>query len=316
MAIPCRRKAVLVVVILQIASWTLQVTGLSSPTGSPIQTRKSTLYSKDGTHIIGSLVERRDLQVRVHEVWITGTSSSDKNNILHVQLPFVEQSESVGSSIWPPSLAAAILLCCSPTLPSALATRTILELGSGIGVGGLVAAALQNPPRSIALTDNDPELVERLQTHLESSNQLDNDAVEGPCELSARQLDWRDTAERTAGTTHESDNGDNSAVASSLYDVCMGFDVAYYYHLKAPLIATVRANLQPQNSFLWVMGQANREMQWQFYHHLRDGGYNQLVDQHEQPWPGDISMILFQLEMQFWVDAYLNFHCKFHQNKN
>ncbi|CAB9514051.1 expressed unknown protein [Seminavis robusta] len=274
-----------------------QVHSLSSISCRSIQTRKSTLYSKDGKHVIGSLVERRDVHKARHEViLLSGADSSSSPTLLQLIIPFFDQADSVGSSIWPSCLAGAILLCHSPTLQRALHDKRILELGTGLGLGGLVAAAVTSP-KACVLTDNDADLVQRLQDHIITTQQQESEQQTNDCDILAKQLDWRDD------NNHDDDDDDDDG-----YDVVLGFDVAYYYHLVAPLVATARANLPPtkEKQLLLVLGQANRESQWQLYHHVRDGGYNPVTDLHEPPWSevdsSTTKMLLYELQMQTWQD--------------
>ena len=80
----------------------------------------------------------------------------------------------------------------------------------------------------------------------------------------------------------------------------MAFDVAYYYHLIAPLVNTLRLYRKENKSQLVIIGQANREYHWHLYHHIRDGGYNQITDKKEAPWEGETKMLLYQLQLGAW----------------
>jgi hypothetical protein len=46
-----------------------------------------------------------------------------------------------------------------------------------------------------------------------------------------------------------------------------------------------------------VVGQANRESQWDLYKNIKNGCYNQLTDEHEPPWPGTTTLLLYKLRM-------------------
>jgi predicted nicotinamide N-methyase len=254
----------------------LVVHSLSTP--SPIQTRKCTLYSKDEHVVIGSLMEYRDSNHRIHKVSVSRQDSP----AVTITLPYVERADSVGSSLWPSSMAGAILFCNSPTLQSAVQGKNVLEVGSGLGLGGLVVAAAGGP-RSCVLTDNDPDLVEQLERHIGTM------LGKSDCALSVHRLDWRDSCL----------NGDQEPT----YDICMGFDVGYYYYLVTPLVTTLRVNLKPKNARLLVIGQYNRQSQWHLYHYLKEGGHNQITDEHEPPWPGTTRMMLYRLETENWADA-------------
>lgn len=107
------------------------------------QTRRCTLYSHDGEHVLGTILERRSSN-GVYEATIkNGGGSSMKeeedSSVSQFVLPYFETADSVGSSTWPSSLAGAILLHCSNGLQELTKDREVLELGSGLGLGGLVA---------------------------------------------------------------------------------------------------------------------------------------------------------------------------------
>lgn len=253
--------------------WLFLLSHCVTSTTSAFQTRKSTLHSWKDDVEIGSILERRSSGL--HEVLI---ESSNGKAPISVSLPYFEQAGSVGSSIWPSSLAGSILLRYSSGLHNLIEGKEILELGSGLGLGGLIAA--QDASRCV-LTDSDQELVEQLGKCV-----ADNGLSE---KAGARKLDWRDV------DPHGQDD--------DKYDICLGFDVAYYFHLVGPFVATACLKLKERNSVMLVLGQSYRECQWRLYHHLRDGGYNQFTDQHEQPWTGSTKMLLYKLKMERWLDG-------------
>jgi Lysine methyltransferase len=297
--IRCRRFAVTILVLLAatIIIHPVAVHSLSAPSSLIIQkTRKSTLYSKDDHVVIGSLVEYRHSEKRIHEVsvWANDRQQNDSPPVVSVTLPYVDRPDSVGSSLWPSSMAGAILYCNSPTLQSAMQDKNLLEVGSGLGLGGLVVAATVcgggRPPNSCVLTDNDPDLVERLEQHIIDTTLIKN-KNDAACALSVHRLDWRDSSCLAGDDKKE-----------PMYDVCMGFDVGYYYHLITSLVTTLRVNLKPKNARLLVIGQCNRKSQWHLYHYLKEGGYNQITDEQELPWPGTTRMMLYSLETEEWTD--------------
>ena len=308
------------------------VVSLSSP-ATALQLRRCDLCSHDGKFVIGSIVERRiptsGDRDGIHEVWVASSiqeirqeyshtaapgaaaatddnanpettsgnkppnNSNNHNKVLKVTMPFVDQAGSVGSSLWPSSLVGTILMHSRHSqLPKLLQNAgagseeddghkntRVLELGSGLGLGGMVAAQHVD---QVVLTDNDLELVELLQQHIEQKQ----DTLQNK-NIRAQQLDWRDAADI------QEDSDDNK------FDVILGFDVAYYYYLMGPLVTTIR-KLQKKKNLVLLIGQANREIQWQLYHHIRDGGYNQLTDEHEAPWEGRTQTLLYKLKMGKW----------------
>jgi predicted nicotinamide N-methyase len=198
------------------------------------------------------------------------------DGVVTARLPYLSEESSLASSLWPGSLAAAIL-CQSPSMIRALDDASVLELGSGLGLTGTVASMHS---ASCRLTDNDTDVLDALARLFRDEP---NVRVE--------RLDWRD---------------DHPISSCRLADVVVSSDVAYYYYLLRPLMDTVQRYLRRdgRRTALWLcVGQANREAQWQLYHNLRYGCYNQLLDVHEGPWPGTTATRLFRLEMYHWQDS-------------
>lgn len=251
-------------------------------------TRRCTLYSHDGEHIIGTILERRSSD-GVYEATIDsgsismkeGAATDDSSISQSVLLPYIETADRVGSSTWPSALVGAILLHCSQELQELTKDSEVLELGSGLGLGGLVAG--KHASRCV-LSDNDEELVELLGQHLAKHKGIGD-------HFSVQHLDWRDS------------DPSNAPEKEDRFDICLGFDVAYYYHLMGPLINTMRVKLKTDKATMLIVGQAYRESQWQLFHHIRDGGYNQITDEHEAPWDGSTRMLLYKLEMGTWSDG-------------
>lgn len=187
---------------------------------------------------------------------------------LEVAIPMPNDENSLAHTLWPASLAAAILLR-SPAAEGLLKNKDILELGCGLGLAGIVAS---NSAKSCCLTDRDEEIIQILQ-----DRSIPN--------IDARYLEWRD-------------NDRPNEIPPS--DLVIGADIAYYFFLLRPLMDTAKALLKPDNSAFMVVGQANRESQWDLYHNIRDGCYNQLTDEKESPWIGETRMLLYRLQLSKW----------------
>lgn len=187
---------------------------------------------------------------------------------LEVSIPVPNDETSLARTLWPASLAAAILLK-SPAAERLARNKNVLELGCGLGLAGIVASKCA---KSCCLTDHDEEVVQMLQDRNNPN-------------IDARYLEWRD------------DDRPSEIPAS---DFVIGADIAYYYFLLRPLMDTAKALLKPDNSALMVVGQANRESQWDLYHNIRDGCYNQLTDEKEVSWNGETRMLLYQLQLSEW----------------
>lgn len=178
-------------------------------------------------------------------------------------------TDDLATTLWDAGVAGAIL-CRSPGFIEYLGkNKTVLELGSGIGLPGWVAGA---SAASATLTDHDQRAVVRIG----------NMAAKNPGHnITARFLEWKD----------DHSNADP-------FDVILATDVAYYFYLLRPLMDTVKAYLRDT---VLIMGQANRQSQWDLYDNLRLGCYNQLTDDREGPWPGQTRMLLYNLQVNQWV---------------
>lgn len=264
--------------------------------GAPRQFRKSTLLPwnyVDDKEVLGHCVEERDEDAGIMTVriWIEN-EESDNNNMLVLKFP--ENSfigEGLASQFWPAAMASSILLR-SPEFTSFVKGRDIVELGTGRGLAGLVAASNS---KSCLLTDNDAEAVEILESATCPSNRGSLNA-----DLSTRQLDWRDEHRGQV----------------PFADIVLGSDIAYYWHLLRPIMDTSRAFMDARRSdansneetndspsTLFVVGQANRESLWDLYNNIKGGCYNQLTDEDEPPWPGTCRMLLYNLRLSEWCDT-------------
>ena len=221
----------------------------------------------------------------------SSSTAAAATTVQQQQLPTVSNTDSLASSttllastLWPAGLAAGIL-ACSPQCRAFLRNKSVLELGCGLGLAGLVAA---EAAASCHLTDNDATVIGLLQEQL-GINKKSKQNSSPPTNIQASLLDWRDC--------------DQSCTSiSTPVDVVLGSDIAYYYYLLRYLMDTARAFLKPSSTFL-VVGQANRESQWELYRNLLNGCYNQLTDEHEAPWPGTTQMLLYKLELSKWYET-------------
>ena len=225
--------------------------------------------SDDKNACCGWAVEHREPgSLRVTVGW--GSTVGAQSDSLTVSLPSMP-TNGLATSLWPPALAAACLLN-SPSAREFLNNKSVLELGCGLGLAGLVAA---DSATSCNLTDNDETVIQLLQQQQKGN-------------VAASVLEWRDEARST----------DIQPV-----DMVLGTAVAYYYYLLRHLMDTTQTFLKPRDSVFLVVGQANRESQWELYHNILDGCYNQLTDETEEPWPGSTRMLLYRLEMSHWVTS-------------
>jgi len=223
--------------------------------------------------MIGWAEERRDSQKQTFQVTVGWNDSTETTTI---QLPFIENVDSLASSLWPAGLASAIL-CQSPAFKQQQQQlNNILEVGAGLGLAGQVLAKTTRASSCI-LTDKNEESVHLLQETITAANNK-NDLLE------SRHLEWRDLHTENQHSV----------------DIVLGSDVAYYYFLLRPLMNTVRHFIKPTNSLFLVVGQANRECQWNLHDNIRNGCYNPDTDAREEAWNGSTDMRLYHLEMLQW----------------
>jgi len=291
-------SSVYLTVALVIFTFQEKATSLCSSPGTIF--RKSILLpwnindERDDRVVLGHCVEERNEETDVTTVRIW-TNDSEHDELV---LTFPEKDltgEGLASQLWPAALSSSILLR-SPEFVSFATGKDIVELGSGRGLAGLVAASSEC--ESCLLTDSDAEAVEILETATCPKNQQKLKA-----KLATQRLDWRD---------------DHRGKVSSA-DIILGSDIAYYWYLLRPIMDTTRAFMDAVNgdsdlasendvtrtrpSTLFVVGQANRESKWDLYKNIQRGCYNQLTDEDELPWPGTTRMLLYNLRMSEWCET-------------
>ena len=165
--------------------------------------------------------------------------------------------------------------------------------GLALGLAGWSARRGEGD-QSVALTDKDEYAINELWSLWERH-------IPEGSPLSARVLDWRDW----------SDAVDIGAPDADRVDFVIGTDIAYYHYLIRPIIDTCRAHLpklfsdgrKVRDGIVCIVGNANRKSQWDLYHSLLDGCYNQMTDELEPPWPGHTSMILYSLCLGKWCEG-------------
>jgi predicted nicotinamide N-methyase len=246
------------------------------------ESRRSTLRPWGAGPELGWFQETRNAKDGLLEVcvkWEEGTTEdaneNEKQQALSLLLPDRGKGSDLSSTLWPSAIAASVLLR-SPEFRSLAEGKDILELGSGLGLAGLVAA--ENSAMCI-LTDNDEETVASYEKTIAwNKNELKADLV-------GKRMEWRDD--------HDKPNP---------VDIVLGADIAYYFYLLRPIMDTTRAYLTKKDPLVMFVGQANRESQWDLYNNIRKGCYNQLTDEHEPAWPGHTKMLLYNLEISDWVE--------------
>jgi predicted nicotinamide N-methyase len=279
--------------------------------------------------VLGWALERRDSIQKHYQVTVAwthddlpkedddddeATTTTTKRQRI-IELPFVQQPDSLASSLWPASLAGAILFS-SPSWRQQLQSGNVLELGSGVGLAGLAAAASSASsdlsstfPSSFWLTDYDPQAVELLRESIQKNSDLQKQQLH----VVAQRLDWRDAPELQHLVVSSSSSNTQGMTSPNIH-VVLGTDVCYYFHLLRPLMDTIQRKLvspallkedylkdtRDDDKLVCLVGQANRQSLWDMYHNIANGCYNQITDQRDPPWPGTTCMLLYQLYMTSW----------------
>lgn len=248
-----------------------------------VETRRSTLFPwvkcKDATnHTTNAIGWADECRCKEKEMYDVTVHYSGVSKPISVKLPFIQEADSLASSLWPSGLAGAIL-SASPSFRRQYNHNTsILELGAGLGLAGQVLSQSIQAKKCV-LTDKNEETVTLLQDIIGAAA---NNVLE------SRYLEWRDIPSTRDDERHS-------------FDVVLGTDVAYYYFLLRPLLNTIQYFMKQAHSLLMIVGQANRESQWDLYDIIHKGGYNQETDQHEDAWEGTTNMLLYQLAMSEWT---------------
>lgn len=242
---------------------------------SGINQRRATLHPWNAAPDLqlGWTHETRNSETQTLTVAI-GWGDETLEDAASIELPYITDEDSLASTLWPAALAGAIL-CRSPALRNHLLDKNALELGSGLGLTGWTAA---ESAANCVITDNDERVVNLIKG-------LENQQPSGRDNVLAKCLEWRD------------EHGDVDQV-----DAIIATDVAYYYFLLRPLMDTTTAYMKANSGFFFATGQANRECQWELYHNLKDGCYNQLTDKREPPWVGSTDMLLYKMKLEEWYD--------------
>lgn len=224
--------------------------------------------SKEGRQTVLGWCEERRREGALEQQVIVRWGDSEP---LEVIIPAPDDKNSLAHTLWPSSIAAAILLKSPAASEQLVKDKHVLELGCGLGLTGSITS---HSAKSCCLTDHDEAVIQALH-HLTIKNPI----------MDAFYLEWRDSDRRPE---------------IPLSDLVVGADIAYYFYLLRPLMDTAKTYLKPEQSAFMVVGQANRESQWDLYHNIRDGCYNQRTDTREDPWKGETRMLLYQLELSKW----------------
>ncbi|XP_078585747.1 uncharacterized protein LOC144867567 [Branchiostoma floridae x Branchiostoma japonicum] len=145
--------------------------------------------------------------------------------------------QQTGFVVWP---AAMILSQHLVSHRELVREGRVLEVGAGVGLPGLVAAALSEDPSGVVMTDYVEDAVDLMDMNIAETFGEDNNRPQ------AAIMDWDD---------------DPSVLQEhhGTFDVIIGSDVVYWPVLIEPLIRTVKALLsnKPASRFLMLYSRRN-----------------------------------------------------------
>lgn len=195
----------------------------------------STGGSKDGnggeedldSHIHNFFDEEKPLKIRE-----LAMKNAD-NPFADTQRP---DQDTTGLSIWSASLVMARWMQAIGMI-GYWKDKTVLELGSGCGVPGLMVATSSNSsrPRQIYVTDLNPQTVENLQYNVELNEVQDF--------VEASRMDW----------------DDKSTWPEERVDFVIGSDLIYIKSLVPLLTSVIFGTIKPGGKFLYVCPDTGRD---------------------------------------------------------
>ena len=203
----------------------------------PVSIKVSALVPVGGGAAFGSVVERVDPEGGRFEATVETACGASSRFSLPAGV-----GAALGGTLWPSAAAQAVLVS---RWRAAVAGARVLELGAGLGLGGLVAAGVGGA-RDVVLTDNDAALLGEL----EATAALHAGPSRAP--VAARALDWADPP---------------LIAKEARFGVVLGADVAYNERTVPELLEAVAAT-RADDGLVVVVGEAQRKASAAFYEAL------------------------------------------------
>ena len=191
---------------------------------------------------------------------LSESSRSDKgtqNDAVRVRVRELALGRGVGAKLW---RAASMLSDVLFADPEFVRGQSVLELGAGVGLCGLLAAKLG--AKTVALTDFEPALLDSLALAAR-----DNRAP-GDAETRVVRCDWREERQRAEAGTEDADAADDDELAAAAarggwlpslnagetFDRVVGSDLVYERAHAEALPFVLRARLAKPNGVATLVG--------------------------------------------------------------
>lgn len=155
--------------------------------------------------------------------------------------------DKTGELVWQASVLTAHYIASAP---AALRGAAVLELGSGVGLAGLIAA--RAGAAEVWLTDNEPTVLELLERNAARANAAAAASSSGTgaplsCVCRVADLSWGSARDHDALAAR---------AGRSQWPILIGADVVYWSEAITPLFDSVARLLAPRGSF--ILGFTNR----------------------------------------------------------
>ena len=208
----------------------------------------------DASGVVASV---RELAFGLPERDSRSDESSLDDDVVRVRVRELALGRGVGAKLW---RAASMLSDVLFADPAFVRGQSVLELGAGVGLCGLLAAKLG--ARTVALTDFEPALLDSLALAAR-----DNRAP-GDAETRVVRCDWREERQRAEAGTEDADAADDDELAAAAarggwlpslnagetFDRVVGSDLVYERAHAEALPFVLRARLAKPNGVATLVG--------------------------------------------------------------
>ena len=214
-------------------------------------------------------IEERYNLMDSSKTFVIRESTSNKTSTTITSMIEIQEMDTrvvgTGGTTWESSFAMALYFA---THPDEL-QGNIVELGSGVGLGGILLHHVTHQQHAMTLTDYCPQVVRQCQTNIDrheqqhghNHNNKDNDnnndddddgnTNNNNQKLKVIKLDWNDVLQDVRRQQEEHHNNNQKTILYSNYDTVLACDCAYRSRDVPALTETLKALLvKPQQSSL------------------------------------------------------------------